>query len=88
LCPEVELKSKGRAVAIRRCASSVKYLNSAEFYTKDDAIEYAKDVSKFGVDWAAVYRPENYAKSGRYRQTLSKLQVLRDEYEAGGYFKP
>jgi hypothetical protein len=42
-------------------------LIGAEFYTKDDAIEYAKDVSKFGVDWDSIYRPENYAKSARYR---------------------
>jgi hypothetical protein len=63
-------------------------LISADFYTKDDAVEYAKDVSKLGVDWDAVYRPENYAKSARYRQALSRLETLRDEYQAGGYFKP
>jgi hypothetical protein len=63
-------------------------LISAEFYTKDDAIEYAKDVSKFGVDWNAVYQPANYAKSALYRRALSQLATLRDKYEAGGYFKP
>jgi hypothetical protein len=63
-------------------------LISADFYTKDDAIEYAKDVSKLGIDWDAIYRPANYAKSARYRQALSRLEGLRDEYQEGGYFKP
>jgi hypothetical protein len=62
-------------------------LISADFYTKADAVEYAKDVSKFSVDWDAIYRPENYAKSAIHRKALSQLQALRDEYEAGGYFK-
>ena len=61
---------------------------SADFYTKDDAVEYAKDVSKLGIDWNAIHQPANYAKSARYRQALSRLKALRDAYEASGYFKP
>jgi hypothetical protein len=63
-------------------------LISADFYTKADAIEYAKDVSKFGVDWDDIYQPKNYAKSALYRRALSQLAALRDKYEAGGFFKP
>jgi hypothetical protein len=63
-------------------------LISADFYTKADAVEYANDVSKFGVDWNAIYQPANYAKSALYRRALSQLKALRDRYEEGGYFKP
>jgi len=62
-------------------------LISGDFYTKSDATEYAEDVSKLGIDWNAVYSPENYAKSDLYLQALAKLNALRDEYEADGYFK-
>jgi hypothetical protein len=60
---------------------------SLEFFSKDDATEYAKDVSKLDIDWKAVYAPENYVKSDLYLQALAQLNALRDEYEADGYFK-
>jgi hypothetical protein len=44
------------------------------FYTKADAVEYAKDVSKLGVDWDAIYRPENYAKSTLCRRASRSLR--------------
>jgi hypothetical protein len=62
-------------------------LISEDFYSKADAVEYAKDVSKFGMDWDAIYRPENYGKSAIHRKALTQLRALRDEYETGGYFK-
>ena len=60
---------------------------SLEFFSKEDAIEYAKDVSKLGIDWKAIHSPENYAISDLYLLTLAQLNALRDEYEADGYFK-
>ena len=60
---------------------------SGEFYFKADAVEYAKDVSRLGIDWDAVYEPRHYAKTAIYRQALSELSALRDAYEDGGYFK-
>ena len=60
---------------------------SLEFFSKDDAIEYAKDVCKLGIDWNAIHSPENYAISDLYLLTLAQLNALRDEYEADGYFK-
>jgi hypothetical protein len=61
---------------------------SLEFFAKDDATEYAKDVSKLGIDWITIYLPENYVKSAAYGEALAQLHVLRDRYEADGYFKP
>jgi hypothetical protein len=60
---------------------------SGEFYFKADAVEYAKDVSRLGIDWDAVYEPRHYAKTAIYRRALSELSALRDAYEDGGYFK-
>jgi hypothetical protein len=60
---------------------------SLDFFSKDDAIEYAKDVGKLGIDWKAVYLPENYAKSDLHSKALAQLNALRDKYEADGYFK-
>jgi hypothetical protein len=60
---------------------------SGEFYFKADTVEYAKDVSRLGIDWDAVYEPRHYAKSAIYRQALSEISALRDAYEDGGYFK-
>ncbi|HMF69356.1 MAG TPA: hypothetical protein VK602_17305 [Phyllobacterium sp.] len=62
-------------------------LISGDFYTKSDATEYAKDVSKLGIDWKAIHSPENYAKGDLHLQALAKLSALRDEYEADGYFE-
>jgi hypothetical protein len=61
---------------------------SYDFFSKADATEYAEEVSKLGIDWNAVYSPENFVKSELYWQALAQLVVLRDVYEAGGYFKP
>jgi hypothetical protein len=61
---------------------------SPQFFSRDDATEYAKDVSKLSIDWKAVYTPENYVKSDLYLQALAQLHALRDIYEADGYFKP
>jgi hypothetical protein len=61
---------------------------SFEFFSKADATEYAKDVSKLGIDWKTIYSPENYVKSDLYLRALAQIVALRDVYEAGGYFKP
>jgi hypothetical protein len=60
---------------------------SLDFFTKDDATEYAKDVSKLGIDWKTIFLPENYVKSAAYLEALAQLQALRDRYEADGYLK-
>jgi hypothetical protein len=61
---------------------------SGDFFTKADATEYAKDVSKLGIDWKAVFLPKNYGISDLHFQVLAQLCALRDEYAAEGYFKP
>jgi hypothetical protein len=61
---------------------------SLDFFSKEDAIEYAKDVSELAIDWKAVYAPENYVRSELYFKALAKLVAVRDRYEADGYFKP
>jgi hypothetical protein len=61
---------------------------SLDFFTRDDATEYAKDVSKPGIDWETIFLPENYVKSAAYLKALTQLHALRDHYEAEGYFGP
>jgi hypothetical protein len=60
---------------------------SFDFFTKEDAVEYAKDVSKLGVDWAAIYSAENFTETKDFQSALTRLIALRDLYEADGYFK-
>jgi hypothetical protein len=61
---------------------------SLDFFSKADAIDYAKDVNALKIDWAAIYAPENYVRSELYFSALAKLIAVRDQYEADGYFKP
>ena len=60
---------------------------SGEFFTKDDATDYARAVSELGIDWQTIFLPENYAKSDLHFEALEQLNILRDEFEADGYFK-
>lgn len=61
---------------------------SRDFFSKADAIEYAEDVNALEIDWPAIYEPENYVRSELYFSALARLIVVRDRYEADGYFKP
>jgi hypothetical protein len=61
---------------------------SFDFFSKADAIAYAKKVSALGIDWTTICQPENYYQSDVYFDALEKLIVLRDQYEADGLFKP
>jgi hypothetical protein len=61
---------------------------SFDFFSKADAIDYAKQVSALGIDWTTICRPENYYRSDVYFDSLEQLIVLRDQYEADGLFKP
>jgi hypothetical protein len=61
---------------------------SLDFFSKDDATEYAREVSELGIDWKAVYAPENYVRSELYFEALAKVIAVRDQFEADGYFKP
>jgi hypothetical protein len=61
---------------------------SLDFFSKADAIEYAKDVEALKIDWTAVYAPENYVRSELYFSSLARLIEVRDRYEADGLFKP
>jgi hypothetical protein len=47
---------------------------SLDFFTKDDATEYATDVIKLGIDWKTIFLPENYVKSVAYLEALAQLQ--------------
>jgi hypothetical protein len=60
---------------------------SFDFFTKEDAVEYAKDVSKLSIDWAATYSAEKFTETKECRSALTWLIALRDLYEADGYFK-
>jgi hypothetical protein len=60
---------------------------SLDFFSKADAIEYAKDVNALKIDWAALYTPENYVRSELYFSSLAKVIAVRDQYEDDGYFK-
>jgi hypothetical protein len=61
---------------------------SRDFFSKDDAVDYAKQVRALGIDWTTICKPENYYQSDVYFDALEKLIVLRDQYEADGLFKP
>lgn len=61
---------------------------SLDFFSKDDATQYAEDVSKLEIDWESVYASENYVRGELYFEALAKVIALRDQYEADGYFKP
>jgi hypothetical protein len=61
---------------------------SLDFFSKADAIEYAKDVNALKIDWSAIYAPENYFRSELYFSSLARLIAIRDQYEDDGYFKP
>jgi hypothetical protein len=61
---------------------------SLDFFSKDDAIEYAKDVNALGATGSPFTRTENYVRSELYFSSLAKLIAIRDRYEAEGYFKP
>jgi hypothetical protein len=61
---------------------------SRDFFSKDDAVDYAKQVSALGIDWTTICKPENYYQSDVYFDALVGLIVLRDQYEADGLFKP
>ena len=63
-------------------------LISGDFYTKSDATEYAKDVSKLSVDWNAIYSAKDFPESKEYKLALKKLLELSDRYSADGYFEP
>jgi hypothetical protein len=74
----------GWFVSLYPCGDKISF----DFFTKADATEYAKDISKLGIDWATMFLPENYVKSAAYLKALTQLHALRDRYEADGYFKP
>jgi hypothetical protein len=57
-----------------------------DFYTKADAVEYAKDVSSLGIDWNAIYAADNWTETDQYHLMLFQLRAIRAVYEAEGYF--
>jgi hypothetical protein len=61
---------------------------SLDFVCKDDATEYAQDVSKMEIDWKTIYRPENYGTGDLYSRAIKALNALAGVYRAAGYFKP
>ena len=60
---------------------------SLEFFSKEDAIEYAKDVSKLGIDWKAIHSPENYAISDLYLLALAQLKCLARRVRGRWFFQ-
>jgi hypothetical protein len=64
------------------------YKISFDFFSKADAIEYAEDVSKLGIDWVAIYSVENFTETSVFRAALAQIIELRDAYDADGYFQP
>ena len=64
------------------------YKISFDFFSKADAVEYAGDVSKLGIDWVAIYSAESFTETSAFRAALAQIIELRDRYEADGYFQP
>ena len=64
------------------------HLLSLDFYTKADATEFAKDVSKLGIDWEFIYSSKPIGRSPEYKRALAQIRALRNRYEADGFFKP
>jgi hypothetical protein len=61
---------------------------SRDFFSKDDAVDYANQVRMLAIDWTTICEPENYYQSDVYFDALEKLIILRHQYEADGLFKP
>jgi hypothetical protein len=61
---------------------------SGDFYTKDDAIEYARDLSALGIDWPKLYdEAKNFGETPGYKRELARLIELHHRYAAEGFFK-
>ena len=59
-----------------------------DFYTKSDATEFAKDISKLGIDWKFIHSVKPVGRSSEYQRALAQIRTLRNQYEADGFFKP
>jgi hypothetical protein len=64
------------------------HLISFDFYTKADATEYAKDVSRLGIDWKSIYSAKGFHNTPEFAAMLAQVTKLRDRYEAEGFFRP
>jgi hypothetical protein len=61
---------------------------SEDFYAKADAEEFAREVSRLGIDWCSIYASENFGETTEFKEALAKLTEMRDRYDAQGYFEP
>jgi len=59
-----------------------------DFYARSDATEFAKDISKLGIDWTFIHSSKPIGRSPEYKQALAQIRALRNQYEADGFFKP
>ena len=59
-----------------------------DFYTRADATEFAKDISKLGIDWKFIHSVKPIGRSPEYKGALAQIRALRNQYEADGFFKP
>jgi hypothetical protein len=59
-----------------------------DFYAKSDAAEFAKDISKLGIDWKFIHSVKPIGRSLEYKWALAQIRALRNQYEADGFFKP
>ena len=64
------------------------HLLTLDFYTRSDATEFAKDISKLGIDWKFIYSVKPIGRSPEYKWALAQIRALRNQYEADGFFKP
>ena len=72
----------------RVCLYPWGHVVSGDFYTKDDAIEYARDLSALGIDWQKLYdEAKNFGETPGYKRELARLIELHHPYAAEGFFK-
>lgn len=64
------------------------HLLTSDFYTRSDAMEFAKEVSKLGIDWNFIHSSKPIGRSLEYKRALTNVRALRNQYEADGFFKP
>jgi hypothetical protein len=60
---------------------------SEDFYARADAEEYAKEISRLGIDWRSIYASEDLGESAEFKDARAKITEIRDRYDAQGFFK-
>jgi hypothetical protein len=49
---------------------------SEDFYAKADAEEFAREVSRLGIEWRSIYASENFGETTEFKEALAKLTEM------------